>query len=228
MTPTCGDRERDRITTCGVRLRAHPARTRAHPERHAQKVPMPAFWRLNAPERPIVHAWRRGPETAAAAVTGQVGERGTHSMCAPTRAFGNDKRLPGAQDVACPVDRYGSRAGDADQQHVDLGIHVLRHALARSENQQVDIEILALLRPDRSRSSRSAGQRGKVRRSVPDRCSASDSDKPARPFVSISTSVVSSSKRCAQQGGSPPYSSSSVTKFASSPHEAWLPQAWHR
>jgi hypothetical protein len=73
-----------------------------------------------------IAAW---PEASAVAVAGQVSERGTHPLRAPARSFGNDKRLPGTQDVTCSVDNYGSRARDADQQHVNLGIHVLRHAL---------------------------------------------------------------------------------------------------
>ncbi len=93
-------------------------------------------------------------------MTSEIGEGITHTLDAAARTLRDEKRLPGTQDLARSVDGYGSRAGDADQQHVDLGVHMLRHALARSEDQQVDIEILALVRPDRSWSGRSARQRG--------------------------------------------------------------------
>jgi hypothetical protein len=56
--------------------------------------------------------------------------------------------VPGAKHFSFPINGHGSRARDANQQHVDLGIHVLCHALAHPEHEQVDIEILALLRPD--------------------------------------------------------------------------------
>ena len=55
------------------------------------------------------------PETTAAAVTRQAGEGFVHCLDAAAGTSGNDDRMSGAEDVACPVDRYGTRARDADQ-----------------------------------------------------------------------------------------------------------------
>src|SRR5215213_6956570 len=92
------------------------------------------------------------PETAAAAMTGKIGEGVAHTPDAAVRPFRDNKRLLGTQDLTRSVDGYGSRAGDANQQHVNLGIDVLCHTVARGEHEHVDIEVFALMRPGRSRS----------------------------------------------------------------------------
>src|SRR5215207_1398903 len=87
-------------------------------------------------------AW---PETAAAAMTGEIGEGVALTPDATVRALRDEQRLPATQNLTRSVDGYGSRARDADQQYVDLGIDVLGHAIARGEHDDVDVEILALM-----------------------------------------------------------------------------------
>src|SRR5918993_5635990 len=78
-------------------------------------------------------------QTAATAVTAEVREAVAQTLSAALGALRNDKRLPRSKHFTVPVDGHGSRARDANQQHVDLGIYVLCHALAHPEQEQVDI-----------------------------------------------------------------------------------------
>ena len=97
-------------------------------------------------------------------MTAQVGERVAHTPDTAVRALRDEKRLPGTQNLARSVDADGSRARDANYQHIDFVIDVLCHALPRGENQQIHVQILAFMRLSRSRRGRGAGQRGKFDR----------------------------------------------------------------
>jgi hypothetical protein len=57
-------------------------------------------------------AW---PETATAAMTGEVGEGVALTLDAAVRALRDEERLPGTEDLVRSVDGYGTGAGNSDQ-----------------------------------------------------------------------------------------------------------------
>jgi hypothetical protein len=57
-------------------------------------------------------AW---PETATAAMTGEVGEGFALTPDAALRALRDEERLPGTEDLVCSVDGYSTGAGNSDQ-----------------------------------------------------------------------------------------------------------------
>jgi hypothetical protein len=83
-------------------------------------------------------------------VTGEVDERVTQDLGCPAEALGDDQRLPGANGVLCAVDLDHPFTGDADQHDVDFAVDVPAYPIASSEDEQVEIEVFALPRPDRS------------------------------------------------------------------------------
>jgi hypothetical protein len=90
-----------------------------------------------------------GPQTRAPAVAGEVGEATTRAADGPTYPFGDDDGLPSAQRVSRPVNLDETVTHDADEQHVDLAVDVLDHTLVGIPDEQVHIQVRALIRPNR-------------------------------------------------------------------------------
>jgi len=65
--------------------------------------------------------------------------------------------------VIRPVHRDDTRARDADQQHIDFVIHMRHHAIVGVEDEEIDVEIRALSRPDWSPRGAPVRQDGEIR-----------------------------------------------------------------
>jgi len=78
----------------------------------------------------------------------QVRKTPAHGADGAARPFRDDERLPRPHGVIRPVHRDDTRARDADQQHIDFVIHMRHHAIVGVEDEEIDVEIRALSRPD--------------------------------------------------------------------------------
>ena len=93
----------------------------------------------------------------------QVRKTPAHGADGAARPFRDDKGLPRPHGVIRPVHRDDTRARDADQQHIDFVIHMRHHAIVGVEDEEIDVEIRALSRPDWSPRGAPVRQDGEIR-----------------------------------------------------------------
>ena len=95
-------------------------------------------------------------------MAGEVGKLIAQRAGATTRALGDDQREMGAHVMRHPIDLNDPFAGDPDEQDIDLGVDVRVHTLTRAKDEQIRVEIVALIRPGRPRRVRRACERAEI------------------------------------------------------------------
>jgi len=112
----------------------------------------------------LTRTWdARRPEAGTSPMAAQVRKTPAHGADGAARPFRDDEGLPRPHGVIRSVHRDDTRARDADQQHIDLVIHMRHHTIVGVEDEEIDVEIRALSRPDWSPRGAPVRQDGEIR-----------------------------------------------------------------
>jgi hypothetical protein len=101
-------------------------------------------------------------EPRPAPVDREVGEALRRGARPPAGSARHQQQVPGAERERAAVHQHLTPPADAHDEDVQLGVHVLPHAPAGVEGDQVGVEVaVARERPGDALSRRGLGQRGK-------------------------------------------------------------------